>query len=82
MNAGDLDITMACGLRVLVVSLPEGIGSGKVHHGEYLWSVEVGAATLARGYCAELADARRKAIAGARRVLAQSHAVLESLDNP
>jgi hypothetical protein len=79
VNAGDLDITLACGLRVLVVSLPDGIGSGKVHQGEYLWSVEVGAATHARGYCADLADARRKAIAAARGVLRQARAVLESL---
>jgi hypothetical protein len=34
MTAGDIDITLPCGLRVLVVPLPDGVGSGRVHQGE------------------------------------------------
>ena len=80
MNAGDIDITLPCGIRVLVVSLPDGIGSGKRHQGEYLWSVEAGAMMYARGYCADLAEAKRKALRAARIVLADSRAALADLE--
>jgi hypothetical protein len=78
----DIDYTLPCGLRLLVIALPEGIGSGKVHQGEFLWSVEVGAATHARGYALEHADAKARMVEAARRVLAQSKTVLDALEQP
>lgn len=45
-----LDVYLPCGLHLLVINLPDGVGTEKERQHEFLWSVERDSAVLGRGY--------------------------------